>query len=73
MGGYKYLASPHFTPHLTLKGNAISDGSMYWSKVLSKPFILMQSFSKSAQKLGSYNGFTLFKMAVMEAAIFEAL
>ena len=57
----------------TLKENAIYVVSIYWSKVLSKPFILMQGFSKSAQKYGSYGGLNIFKMAVMGAAIFEAL
>ena len=41
--------------------------------MLSKPFILMQDFSKSAQKSGSYGGLNIFKMAVMDIAIFEAL
>ena len=46
---------------------------MSWCKVLSKSFILMQDFSKSVQKLGSYGGLNIFKMAVMDAVIFEAL
>ena len=33
----------------------------------------MQDFSKSAQNQGSYGGLNIFKMAVMDAAIFEAL
>ena len=33
---------------LGLKGNAIQVVSISWSKVLNKPFILMQEFSKSA-------------------------
>ena len=41
--------------------------------MLSKPFILMQVFSKSSQKQGNYSGLNTFKMAVMDAAIFEAL
>ena len=41
--------------------------------MLSKPFIVMQVFSKSAHKQGSYSGLNIFKMAVMDAAIFEAL
>ena len=39
--------------------------------MLSKPFILMQGFSELDQKYGSYS-FNTFKMAVMDAAIFEA-
>ena len=31
-----------------LKGNAIQVVSISWSKMLNKPFILMQEFSKSA-------------------------
>ena len=31
-----------------LKGNAIYIVSISWSKVLNKPFILVQEFSKSA-------------------------
>ena len=38
--------------------------------MLSKPFVLMQDFSKSAQTLGSYGGLNIFKMAAMDAAIF---
>ena len=41
--------------------------------MLSKPFILMQVFSKSAQKKGNYSGLNILKMAVMDAAIFESL
>ena len=33
----------------------------------------MQGFSKTAQKQRSYYGLNIFKMAVMDAAIFEAL
>ena len=40
---------------------------MSWSKVLSKPFILMQCFSKAAEKKGSYGDLNIFKMAVMDA------
>ena len=47
--------------------------SMSWNYVLSKPFILMQVFSKSAQKLGSYSGLNIFKMAGMDVAIVEDL
>ena len=39
--------------------------------MLSKPFIMMQNVSNSAQKYGSYGGLNRFKMAVMDAAIFE--
>ena len=41
--------------------------------MLSKPFILMQRFLISVQKLGSYGGLNIFKMAVMDDTIFEAL
>ena len=37
--------------------------------MLNKPFILMQEFSKSAQRQESYGGLNIFKMAVMDAAI----
>ena len=56
-----------------LKGNAIKAVSMSWNYVLSKPFILMQVFSKSALKLRSYSGLNKFEMAIMDAAIFEDL
>ena len=46
---------------------------MSWSKVLRKPFIFMEDFSKSVQKEGSYGGLNTFKMDEMDAAIFEAL
>ena len=46
---------------------------LFWNKVLSKPFILMQEFLNSAQKKESYSGLNIFKMAAMDAAIFEAL
>ena len=47
--------------------------SVSWSKVLNKPFILMQVLSKSAHKYGTYNGLNIFKMVIIDAAIFEAL
>ena len=37
--------------------------------MLNKPFILMQEFSKLAQKYGRYVALNIFKMAVMDAAI----
>ena len=37
--------------------------------MLNKPFILMQDFSKSAKKEGSYGGLNILKMAAMDAAI----
>ena len=39
----------------------------------SKPFILMQVLSKWVETLGSYSGLNIFKMGVMDAAIFKAL
>ena len=41
--------------------------------MLSKPLILMQVLSKLAEKEGSYSGLNIFKIAVMDAAMFEAL
>ena len=37
--------------------------------MLNKPFTLLQEFSKSGYKLGSYGGLNIFKMSVMDAAI----
>ena len=54
---------------MNLKGNAIKVISISWNKVLNKPFILMQEFSKLAKKYGSYGGLNIFKVVVMDAAI----
>ena len=40
--------------------------------MLNKPFILMQVLSNSAENKGSYSGLNIFKMAGMDAAIFDA-
>ena len=46
-----YIFFEHYVINqINLKGNATQAVNMYWSKVLSRPFILMRGFSKSAQK-----------------------
>ena len=48
-----------------LKGERSTVVSIYWSKVLNKPFILMQNRPRNK----GYGGLNIFKMAVMDAAI----